>query len=338
MHDQSEISLLAAAGAGTLREFIAQEPESGNAVLYRIVSDLVYERVTRPIERRRGHWSCLASVYHLEPECHDRHQDDVLAVRAFAVRHSDRPIANLPGWLASRLKPICVDAHRARRGDRGALQRPRLPRWLIEELGSDEWLCWLAMGVLTWVGVLAAVPGGLWPLEAWAQYRTQTTGFPCSEWAVARDVERVCAAIRARPDYYERYVELPLGRKSAPVVTPRCAERGAELELRPLALAASGQSAEVWLHEAAVRVRVAADEELRSACISVLSEVFESGTGGEEMDCVPGAAPDVTAALELRLAGPATVDRIVDALFGLLESAEPTAPVRVSDRLSASYR
>jgi hypothetical protein len=342
--EANTVELFAAAREGGLRTFLADRPETGNAVLYRVVSDLVYERLTRPIERGRGHRSCLVSVARLEADCHDRHQDDVAAVWSYLLRHCDQPIANLPGWLASRLTPITIDAHRARRGALGALQRPRLPRWLVEALGSDTWLCWLALGMLTWAGVPAAVSNGLWPLGAWAEHRARMTGTACTEPQVERDVERVRRAMCAKAGWYERYVEVPLGRKRPALVTPLggdgCGvlEDGAVRGLPPLSPAEPGRRLEVWLHEAAaaaiaaIEERVAAGEQVRAACISVLSEIFASGAGAESVDCVPSAAPDYSAQVELRLADPASVDRIADALLEIIAAdAAPRRPA-LSDR------
>lgn len=321
--------LLAAAVEGRLRTHLQDEPEAANTALYGLVSDLVYDRLSRPIERGRGHRSCLVSVYHMEPECHDRHQDDARAVWAYALRHADKRIANLPGWLASRLTPITIDAHRARRGELGAPQRPRLPRWLAEGLGEDPWLCWLAVGMLTWVGVPTAVSNGLWPLGAWADHRARTTDSPCTESQVERDVARVCRAMRARPAWYEKYVEVPLGRKRPALVAPLVGDGGGPDDgvgrgLPPLSLAVPGQSVEVWLHEAAatalaaIEERVAAGEPPRAACVSVLSEVFASGTGWESMDSAPSTAPDLAAHVAFRLADPSAVDRIADAVMEIL--------------------
>jgi hypothetical protein len=326
--DSDMAELFAAVGEGRLRTLLRDEPGVGNTALYGLVSDLVYDRLSRPIERGRGHRSCLVSVYHMEPECHDRHQDDTRAVWAYVLRHADQQIVNLPGWVTSRLTPVTIDAHRARRGELGALQRPRLPRWLVEGLGEDPWLCWLALGMLTWVGVPAAVSNGLWPLGAWADHRARTTGSACTEPQVERDVERVCRAMRAKPAWYEKYVEVPLGRKRPALVAPLVGDGGPEdgvgRGLPPLSLALPGQSVEVWLHEsaatalAAIEERVAAGEPLRAACVSVLSEVFASGTGSESMDSAPSTAPDVAAHVACRLADPSAVDRIADAVLEIV--------------------
>jgi hypothetical protein len=139
-------------------------------------------------------------------------------------------------WLVSRLQPATVDAHRRRRSGRGALQRPRLPQWLLKELGDDPWLGRLAIEVLVWVGVTGTAGGGLWPLDGWADLRHQVTG----DWAdstshtVEREVEQVLRAMRTRPKWYADYVERPLGAKTAPLAT---AAHGTPAGVEPSVLA-----------------------------------------------------------------------------------------------------
>jgi len=328
----------AAVRAGKLLEYLADEPAAGNAVLFRIVSDVVYERLTRAIERGRGHRSCLVSVYDLEPDCHDRHQDDVVAVRADLLRHAGQPIENLQGWLVSRLKPVTIDAYRARRGAIGAQQRPRLPlpRWLGDALGRDPWLAWLSVGVLTWVGVPVALANGLWPLGSWAERRTEMTGVPCTEAQIAGDIERVLAAMRRNPGWYERYVEGPLGHKQAPLSTPRgFGADGAspgdapEREQSYLPLVDPAERVDAWLRDvaaaaiAAVETRVAAGEELRPTFISVLAELFVGGCGAEEMDRSTAATPDAAAKVCDALTDTAAIERIADALMEIIGEREP---------------
>lgn len=331
--DADAPEFFAAVRSGKLVEYMTAEPAAGNAVLYRIVSDVVYERLTRAIERGRGHRFCAVSVYHLEPDCHDRHQDDVAAVRADLLQHAGQPIENLQGWLVSRLKPVTIDAYRARRGAIGAQQRPRLPlpRWLDDALGHDPWLAWLAVGVLTWVGVPVALANGLWPLGAWADRRTEMTGVPCSEVQVAGDVDRVLAAMRGNPGWYERYVEGPLGHKPAPLPAVRgfgadggSPGDGSVREQSFLPLVDPSERLDAWLREvaaeaiAAVETRVAAGEELRTAFITVLSELFVYSPGSEDMDSSPAMAPDTARQVADALADPAAAERIADALMEIL--------------------
>src|SRR5947209_6449417 len=84
--DEPERIIRAASQAGQLSDYLRTAPAAVHAALYGIIATLVYEWITRPIERRRGHHACAASVQQLEPECHDRYQDDVLAVREDVLR------------------------------------------------------------------------------------------------------------------------------------------------------------------------------------------------------------------------------------------------------------
>src|SRR5205823_15053751 len=115
-------------------------------------------------------------VRRLADECLDRFEDDVEAVVYDVLTHADRPIRQLEAWVSSRLRAATVNHHRAVRGERGALQRPRLPRWLAAGLGHDRWLEELALQILTWVGVPTTAGRQVWPLDAWTQRRAEVTG------------------------------------------------------------------------------------------------------------------------------------------------------------------
>ncbi|MGW4062758.1 hypothetical protein ACWEGE_31060 [Amycolatopsis sp. NPDC004747] len=186
--------------------------------VYTVAWPLVFTRITRPLEHRRRHADCARGLEWLRPDCLDRFHDDVEAVVDHALRRATGPIENLEGWLATRLTPATVDAHRRRRGELGALQRPRLPAWLAEALDGDPWLCDLAVQILIWVGVPATAGAELWPLDGWAARRTEITGEPpAGRDPLDREVDRVLAAMRTRPAWYAEHVERPLGHKQAPV-------------------------------------------------------------------------------------------------------------------------
>jgi hypothetical protein len=186
---------------------------------YAIAWPLVYDRHTRALERRKGHRQCATSVDRLATDCLDGFQDDVEAVVDDLFAHANRPIVNLEGWLVSRLTAATIDGYRRRRGSAGAQQRPRVPAWLALRLESDPWLVTLAMHILDWVGVAATAGYDTWPTAEWAVLRAAVTG-NCDhgEELVAREIEMVLTAMRdGRPDWYQRYVERPLGRKQSPV-------------------------------------------------------------------------------------------------------------------------
>lgn len=328
--EDSEREACEAAQAGKLREYIASDPVKANATLYGIVTEVVYERHTRGRERARGHAGCAVSLWHVEPSCYDAHQDNVAAVRADLLEHADKPIKNLRGWLVSRLNAVIVDEHRRQRGERGAQQRPRLPlpQWLDTALDSDPWLVALAVEVLRWVGVPTTAGDGVWPLGAWAERRAAATGEAgCSELRVAADVERVLAAMSRRPEWFERYVERPLGKKQTSVayapVPGADFGTGISADLR---LVPSDADVDARLVRTAcealeaIAVRVGAGAELRDAVLAVVSTVFDAGTGAEEMDGVPGGGDAAGERVLRMMADPATAERVVGVVTELLRN------------------
>jgi hypothetical protein len=193
---------------------------------------IVFNRVTRVHEQRRGHRICASGVDRLADGCLDRFHDDVEAVVDDLLTHSTMRITNAEGWITSRLRAVTVDAHRRRRGARGALQRPRLPRWLVKQLAGDAWLEHLAVEILIWVGVPAAAGTQLWPLDSWAERRALVTGdqLGSDTRTLRQEVERVLAAMRVRPQWYADHVERPLGMKTPPLLgTPVDADPTAEM-------------------------------------------------------------------------------------------------------------
>jgi hypothetical protein len=330
-----ECEMLDAARAGKLAEYLDSHGETGYSILYALVAGLVYEKVTRPNARRRGHDGCAASRARLDPECHDRHQDDVDAVYTDLLRHRDLQFANLRGWLVPRLGPVTVDAHRRRRGAVGALQRPRLPQWLITGLDAEPWLLRLALDVLDWVGVTATAADGLWPLHAWARRRAEFLREPCDGTAaVARDVERVLAAMRARPAWFAAYVERPLGHKQAPLAPGRHDSPESAAEPDYVACVEPDETVDGLLRELAraavesIGERVRRGARVPEAVAEVLSTVFGSvGSAAEDMDGLPGRgkSPRERAAELILEAG--VVDRVVEAVTRIIEGedSEPEA-------------
>src|SRR5690606_38795108 len=105
-----------------------------------VAAPVVFNRLTRVVELRRGHPGCAVAISRLTDACLDRFHDDPEAVVHDLLRNATTGIVNLEGWLARRVPAATVDAHRRRRGARGAQQRPRLPAWLAKGLGHDPWL------------------------------------------------------------------------------------------------------------------------------------------------------------------------------------------------------
>lgn len=215
--------LRALAGEGRLAEVMRSAATRERTLLtgaaFAVAWPIVFNRITRVYERQRGHDACAAGVDRLADACLDRFYDDVEAVVDDLLTHSNAKILNVEGWITSRLRAVTVDAHRRRRGARGALQRPRLPRWLGQELAGDPWLERLAVEILVWVGVPTAAGLQVWPLDSWAERRALLTGdhFGSDTRTVQREVERVLAAMRCRPGWYVRHVERPLGMKTPPL-------------------------------------------------------------------------------------------------------------------------
>ncbi|MEV5718598.1 hypothetical protein AB0L41_32320 [Amycolatopsis mediterranei] len=246
--------------------------------VYTVAWPLVFTRITKPLEHRRRHADCARGLEWLRPECLDRFHDDVEAVVDHALRRATSPIENLEGWLATRLTPATVDAHRRRRGEIGALQRPRLPAWLTGALGGDPWLCDLAVQILVWVGVPATAGAELWPLDGWAARRAEVTGEPpATRDTLDREVGRVLTAMRTRPAWHAQHVERPLGHKQAPVA-PMPAEFPA-LELvgeHELADARLASLAEQALR--AIETRLNRGEAAAAAVTTVVRKLFGERT------------------------------------------------------------
>lgn len=221
------------------------EQRTIRAALLELCFPLVFERITRRHEFAKGHSRCADNARRLEPACHDHYVDDVLAVVDYTVRHCNRPVANLDGWIVSRAEMAVVDGYRRRRGERGALQRPRIPGWLESALDGDPWLMQLSLRILEWVGTPTTAGYDVWPLDAWTCERQ---GHPLGRFrttSVHADVESVLRTMRAeRPKWFRDFVERPLARKIVPVspVDPGEAaalDLGAEGEDRHLVEAAA---------------------------------------------------------------------------------------------------
>ncbi|GHJ48944.1 hypothetical protein Cs7R123_62860 [Catellatospora sp. TT07R-123] len=313
------------ASSGRLAEYFEQASETEQRRLRidvrELVQQLVFTQLTRKLELRRGHRDCMVAVTRLRPECLDRHHDDMDAVVDDVLHSARTPIQNLEGWVSSRLTAVTIDAHRRRRGERGALQRPRLPRWLIEELGQDQRLMGVALDMLDWVGIETSAGLHDWPIEAWEGRRLAGSGHRAGP-SVAEDIATVVAAMRKRPLWYAKYVERPMGRKALPMavhdadggdpVDPGWAAQEADLaddarraELAELTVLLVGQ-------------RLARGEDVREVVVDVVATLFGSGTASEEMGRAPGLGSTDDEQVMRRLAEPETVDRIVALVLDLL--------------------
>ncbi|MEU4221970.1 hypothetical protein [Actinoplanes sp. NPDC026623] len=290
------------------------------AATYEVAWPLVFQRITRPVERRRGHWRCAATLTRLADECVDGFHDDVEAVVQDCLRNARVEILNLEAWICRRLIPATVDGNRRRRGLRGALQRPRMPDWLAGELGHDPWLIRLALHVLGWVGVPDTAGAELWPIDSWVRARAEATGDLDAGPSVVRDdVERVLTAMRRRSAWYSAYVERPLGAK----VPPPAPAGDAGREQRPVLPVTPDEEDDARLIElASVAVDAIAagldrGEDPRTVVARILRTTFGAGTGADELDRVPGGTSPAERALELVSDG-GSVDRIADQVVRII--------------------
>ncbi|MEV6605705.1 hypothetical protein [Kutzneria sp. NPDC051319] len=241
-----------------------------DGALYSLVWPIVFDRLTRPLELRRGHQRCATRMTLLSPDCVDGFHDDVEAVVDGVRRRATAPIVDLEAWIARMARSATIDGYRRRRGLLGAPQRPRVPRWLADRLDADPWLVALALHVMEWVGVPNTAGHKLWPIDSWTERRASVTGdWPGSTTeATGRDVERVLAAMRSRPHWFDANIERPLGRKETPTPMHPAAT--------PLTLAAERDTGED-VAERMVRIisrRVEAGEDVREVTIEVVRQVF----------------------------------------------------------------
>lgn len=330
-HSQDAVSgaqLRALAATGGLAAAAAEGPRAHalvGAAVYAAAWPIVFSRVTRTVELRRGHHGCVHSVSTMTSECLDRFQDDVAAVVDYVLRFADTPIADLEGWIASRAQAACVDGHRRRRGDRGALQRPRLPEFVAGGLGRDPWLCFLAVAVLTWAGLPTTAGLGLWPVDEWGRARqARVPGADAADAAaVDRDIATVLAVMRARPAWYERYVEGPLGRKQAPVHT--CAAEEAPTALQIVETHEFDDAMLLRLAGIALaqsRYRMAAGQLPHEAVAAAIGAAFGEACASWGADRPPHQDPLPADLITALLRDPAEVDRLAAVVLDIVAQEE----------------
>jgi hypothetical protein len=323
----------ALARQGTLAATVAGASEADRLRLtgatYHIAWPVVFSGLTQGLERRRGHPTCATSIAHLKDDCLDRFEDDVEAVVHDIVRYAHKPIVNLEAWIASRLNAATIDGHRRRRGEVGALQRPRPPVWLVGALGGDRWLVHLAMQVLIWVGNPATAGVDLWPTESWSLQRGLMT--PDARTSIEADIETVLAAMRGRPAWYASYVERPLGRKHAPVLRYPNGEDGA-LERPALSLVDAAELEDSRMrslaHEVviAIRNRIGRGERPEKVVVEVIELVF-GGADVPPLADLPHTVDPHTERLTFLLRDERERRRIVEAVLRIAEEFEESAPL-----------
>lgn len=292
---------------------------------YGLLHPIVFAHLTRRVELRRGHRDCAVSISGLRPDCLDHFHDDIDAVLDDLFRNARVPVRNLEGWVSRRLVQATIDGYRRRRGARGALQRPRIPRWLMQELHDDGRLMELTLAMLEWVGQEATAGAHDWPIEAWAEPRIPAFGdYDSACRSVERDIATVVAAMMTRPRWYADYVERPMGRKRFPLARSHMdgpQEAAADLGRAALDAEITDDDRRFELAALAfeaIRVRTERGDDLRAAVVDVISTVFGAGTGSENMHRMPGHDSGDDEQVSFRLADSGTVDRIVAVVFEML--------------------
>ncbi|MFI6232724.1 hypothetical protein ACIBD9_04070 [Micromonospora sp. NPDC050784] len=290
---------------------------------------LVFLRVTRPVERKRGHQTCATSVERLAPDCLDHFHDDVEAVLDDLFARADMPIENLEGWLTTWMRRATIDGYRRRRGQRGAPQRPRVPKWLADGLNRDAWLVELAKSILEWAGTEATAGTSLWPVTAWAERRATLTGnHEAGDPVVANEIEVVLTAMRRRPSWYERNVERPLGHKRAPVHFPSRDSSGGYAEPELLALVERHEKDEALLLELAsqaialMKHRMDSGDDLHDLVAEVLGTVFGALPAAHGLDRRPGDSPADPEQVEALIGDSDRLNRIVETVVELLRCGD----------------
>ncbi|BCJ70564.1 hypothetical protein CS0771_01080 [Catellatospora sp. IY07-71] len=301
----AELRFLASQGrlAATARTATPRERTALTGAAFTLAWPVVFHRLTRMNEQRRGHWTCAIAVNRLADACLDRFYDDVEAVVEDLLAHATMKIHNAEGWISGRLRAVTIDAHRRRRGARGAQQRPRLPRWLADGLGHDPWLTVLAVEILVWVGVPGTAGGLLWPLDSWAQRRVAVTGDVAGSdvRTVQRDVDRVLAVMRTKERWYADYVERPLGAKTPPTAPAFVDRNAAVVEPPALLLTEPHELADGRLAELAALALIAlrqADPCDDAAIERIITKVFGRVDTAGAMACAPHTADGLDALVD----------------------------------------
>lgn len=327
------------AASGTLRQVAANHGECAQlrSAAFEVALPLVWNRHTRPLENGKGHRRCASGISRLAPDCYDGFTDDLESV-VTALLSYRYPIANLEGWISTRMSNAIKDGHRVRRGrEMGAQQRVRVPARLAARLRDDAWLVALAERVLQWTGVRHTAGVELWPLHAWAEDRA-AFGRPTADdqkAGVESDLNTVLLAMRdTDPVWFEKYVERPLGRKWAPVVVELATGDGIrDPEGACLQLVPEHERNEAFLAEAAARsltmisTALAAGANARKAIASALTSNFMSMTAvRSELDRAPGVddAGELVAAI---LNDRSALDRLVPDVLTIVEQHSLTSHV-----------
>ncbi|MGX7826053.1 hypothetical protein ACTG9Q_13260 [Actinokineospora sp. 24-640] len=288
----------ALAGRGVLAEVAGaaegEELKRLRAAVYGIAYPVVFKLLTRRLEFKRGHAACASSIQRMEADCLDRFHDDTEAVVEEVLRNAKVPIRNMEAWIGTRLTAATVNGYRRRRGERGALQRPRVSKWLGRELQEDPVLLDLAVEVLDFVGGDVTVGPEGWPVDRWVARRMAADGGDPDAVlrAVRVNLARVLAAMRTKPAWYESYVERPMGFKRLTAIPlPRLSVESSEDTLA----VGTGQwdDPNAWMLERAsiavdrIEAGIAAGGDPGAVVVEVVRALFAEGTGSEHLHETP---------------------------------------------------
>jgi len=183
----------------------------------------------------------------------------------------------------------------------------------------------LATQILIWVGVTTTAGTGLWPLDSWAYRRGVTTGdWPASDPPIVeREIEGVLNAMRRRSEWYADYVETPLGRKRAPVVTVltkdgRYAEPPTLSLVDEHALDDEHLAALATDAIAAMQARIGRGEDGRAVVVDVIRTVFCADLGTRDLDRAPHVATNDDESVLALLDDPEQARRVVNTVLAII--------------------
>ncbi len=176
------------------------------------------------------------------------------------------------------------------------------------------------------VGVPATAGSSLWPLDSWAERRAIVTGNWNGNGArtVEREVERVLAVMRTRPQWFEDHVERPLGAKTAPLAAAPVERGTTTLEAPALSLVEQHEANDIRLKNLASIALSAITKQLqtgstaRTAVGTVIGRVFGELDLEGDLTTLPGAGDDTGERLALLATDPAELDRIVAVVLDIL--------------------
>ena len=235
-----ELRELAATGrlASVAADAVGERRLALTGAAFAVCWPVVFSRLTRSLERRRGHVVCASSVFRMAETCLDRFYDDVEAVIDDLLAHAKEPVRNLEAWVAARLNaldgqrppspprrdrraPTATNADVARRSARTRSVADRVGHPDPGVGGGARDRRRLRVAGQRLVAAARRRDGRRGDRRRGDGHCVIGVGGPGDAAATARDIDTVIAAMRTRPAWYESYVERPLGRKVTPVVGSR---------------------------------------------------------------------------------------------------------------------